>query len=59
LPIGIFAKLVILNKEVTGLLVMPQFLIGFGQLGRESQELTNYLMLFANTSFIDQINNSI
>jgi hypothetical protein len=38
---------------------MPQSLIGFVQLGRESQELTNYLMLFVNISFMDKIHNSI
>ena len=48
-----------LNREVSGLRAMQQYLIGFDPSGQESQELTNYLTLFANINFIIQRVNQI
>ena len=45
-------KLVISSQEVYGLFAMLQFLIILGLLKQASQELINYLMVYANIRFL-------
>ena len=45
-------RLVVLSQEASGLFAMLQFLIRLDLLKPESQELINYLMVYANIKFL-------